>query len=867
MIAPWLASLAVASTLALQSSDHQREPGLAMRTFWFDEWVTALPKLVPGQTPNTSKVVPRIEFDDPLDFDFEELVMARLDGWLRIDRPGRHHFRLEADDGARLYIEGHSIAENEGIRDARIVEGSVELAAGERRLRVEYFNNYGHAKLTLEWRPPGAEEFELVPDDRLSCIKGEVRVTSPGKKAIIRPLGRGRPGDLLPLDDVHPAYDLSTIRPEGFEPRVGGLDWLSNGQLLVATWDADGSVYLLEGAQTGDPELTTVQRIAVGLAEPLGLCVVDDEIFVLQKQELTQLIDHDGDMITDEYRCISSGWMVSPNFHEFAFGLVHKDDAFYANLAVAILPGGTSADPQVKDRGHAIRIRRDGTWESVAHGLRTPNGVGFGVGGHIYLTDNQGDWLPVSKLLRLQEGAFYGSRAVLGDRAAELKVTPPVVWLPQGEIGNSPSQPAPLEDGPYMGQMILGEVTHGGLKRVFIEEVDGVAQGAVFRFVQGLEAGINRLTWGPDYALYVGGIGSTGNWGQEGKQGFGLQRLLYNGKSVFEMLALRIFENGLEVEFTEPLEPGLGHDPEDYWVEDWRYEATVDYGGPKLDQRELRVRTATVSEDRRRVFLELDGLVAERVVYLRLLGGVAGEVSGEPWSTEAWYTLNRLPAGRRHAVDGSRAPQPNTLTDEQFNTGWRSLFDGETTASWRNFKGAGCAGWEVVDGCLVRSGPGGDLITTEQYDSFELELDWAIEKGGNSGIFYRVTEDRNYAWETGAEMQVLDTAGHLDGKDPRTSAGANYALHAPVFDATRPLGRFNHVRIKALGPHIEYWLNGHLQCSFEVGSDEWTSLVASSKFASMPDYAMRDRGHIALQDHGDPVRYRNIRIRPLRYRK
>src|SRR5690606_23167050 len=255
---------------------------------------------------------------------------------------------------------------------------------------------------------------------------------------------------------------------------------------------------------------------------------------------------------------------VTTNFHEFAFGLEYLDGRFYAALGTAILPGGASAPDQPPNRGSVIRISGDGAVEYVARGLRTPNGIGQGPGGALYVTDNQGDWLPSSKLVRIEEGAFYGSRSVDFAGTAGVPVTPPVVWLPQDEIGNSPSQPVSLDVGPYRGQLAYGDVTHGGIKRVFVERVGGVEQGAVFRFTQGLEAGVNRLAWGPDGALYAGGIGNPGNWGHAGRLWFGLQRLTYAERITFEMLAVRARPGGFEIEFTEPLARGAGDDPADY---------------------------------------------------------------------------------------------------------------------------------------------------------------------------------------------------------------------------------------------------------------------------------------------------------------
>ncbi len=434
---------------------------------------------------------------------------------------------------------------------------------------------------------------------------------------------------------VHPSFDLEQIRPPGFEPRVGGLGVLPDGRVAVATWDATGAVYLQGPA--GE-----VKRIAAGLLEPLGLAIVDGEIYVLQKHELTRLVDENGDEIIDRYETVSDQWRCSANFHEFSFGLVHQDGYFYANLATAVMPGGASAPEQAAGRGSVVRISaRDGSVETVARGLRAPNGIGLGPGGGIFITDNQGDWLPASKLLRVAPGAFFGSHAIDFEGVSQLPVTPPIVWLPHSEVGNSPSQPVAIEVGPWRGQILFGDVHYGGLQRVFIEEVDGVLQGAAFRFSQGFEAGVNRLAWGPDGKLYLGEIGGPGDWGQPGKLWYGLERLAYNGRPTFELLALRARANGIEIELTEPLGAGAVA-PADFAVRDFRYQPTPDYGGPKLDERVLAVRAVEVSADRRRVFLALAGLAAGRVLNLEVLGALADARGQSLWSREAWYTLNRI---------------------------------------------------------------------------------------------------------------------------------------------------------------------------------------------------------------------------------
>jgi cytochrome c len=192
--------------------------------------------------------------------------------------------------------------------------------------------------------------------------------------------------------------------------------------------------------------------------------------------------------------------------------------------------------------------------------------------------------------------------------------------------------------------MIHGDVTHGGIKRVFAEKVNGAYQGVVFRFTQGLEAGVNRLVWGPDGALYIGGVGSTGNWGHNGKLSYGLQKLTYNKAVAFEMLAVRAKPNGVEIEFTEPLKEGAGLKASDYNVRQWFFKPTGDYGGPKLDDQAMTIKNVQVSADRKKVLLELPGMKANHVVYIRLNKKTMASSTGKNlWTTEAWYTMNSIP--------------------------------------------------------------------------------------------------------------------------------------------------------------------------------------------------------------------------------
>ena len=199
------------------------------------------------------------------------------------------------------------------------------------------------------------------------------------------------------------------------------------------------------------------------------------------------------------------------------------------------------------------------------------------------------------------------------------------------------------------------------------------------------------------------------------------------------------------------------------------------------------------------------------------------------------------------------------------NNDWTVLFDGETVTGLRGYKQVGFPNsWEIVDGTLKTiPGYGVDLISVDIYSNFELELEWKVPEGGNSGIFYFATEEGDYIWQSAPEMQVLDDKKHSDGKNTLTSAGALYAMIAPPKSVVNPVGEFNQVRIKVKDNHVEHWLNGTKVVEYEYQSDAMWDLVAKSKFNTMPLFAKASEGHIGIQgDHGE-IWYRNIRIRKL----
>ncbi len=194
------------------------------------------------------------------------------------------------------------------------------------------------------------------------------------------------------------------------------------------------------------------------------------------------------------------------------------------------------------------------------------------------------------------------------------------------------------------------------------------------------------------------------------------------------------------------------------------------------------------------------------------------------------------------------------------------LFDGKSLDKWRGYKKEKIGkGWKVADGVLMFDGSGGgDIVTKDEFENFELTLQWKVSPGANSGIMYRVTMGDGAPYLSGPEYQILDDAKHRDGKNAKTSAAALYGLYSADNKKLAEVGKWNTAKIVHVGNKVEHWLNGVKVVSAEIGSEDWKKRVANSKFRNWKKFGASKKGRIALQDHGDKIWFRDIKIKKLK---
>jgi hypothetical protein len=443
---------------------------------------------------------------------------------------------------------------------------------------------------------------------------------------------------------------LPTDNPWHSWMRPTGFDFFADGtRAAVCTWNGD--VWVVSGIGS-TPEKLSWKRFAAGLYEPLGLRIVKDVVYVTCRDQIMRLHDLNDDAEADFYECFNNDGVVSANYHGFAMEL--QTDAagnFYYTRC------GQKMSPELPLTGSLVRVSPDGSKsEAVAAGLRAANGLGIGPRGEITTADNQGNWMPACRINLVKPGGFYGfkphARSAGGPDRKDYD--PPLCWLPMSLDPSSGSQTwVPERDtrwGPLAGQMLHTSYGSASLMLVMTDEVDGVPQAGVVRFPLSFPSGVMRARFNPrDGQLYLCGLRA---WQTRGTQDGLFCRVRYAGKPVAMPCATHVVPGGLEITFTQPLDPDTANDPDSFAAEQWNYRWTEAYGSPEYSVKnptkpghdDVTIKSARLKDDGRTVFLSMPDI--KPVMQMAVKYDLDTKDGGAGTKGEIFLTINRAPAKR-----------------------------------------------------------------------------------------------------------------------------------------------------------------------------------------------------------------------------
>lgn len=501
-----------------------------------------------------------------------------------------------------------------------------------------------------------------------------------------------------PVEDDY--YRIITLpAPEHILLEVGGIATLPDGRIAVCT--RRGDVFVIENPYMENNSSPVYTLFASGLHEALGLVWKDNSLYTAQRGELTKLADTNGDGKADVYETVYA-WPLSGHYHEYSFGpKLAPDGSFFVSGNVAF--GDEEwwrGESRVPWRGWIMKISPDGKMEPWATGMRSPCGLGM-VDGELFYDDNQGDWMGSGGIWHVRKGSFTGHPAGLRwtdmpespvkistqqlyakvdprqikkegqymkpeniadekdpDFLYELReeipaLTLPAVWLPHGVLGISNSEI--LRDdtngkfGPFAGQILVGDQGQSKIMRVVMEKVNGEFQGVAFDFRQGFQSGVLRMNWGSDGSLFVGE--TNRGWGSAGTTNSGLQRVVWTGKTPFEMKNVRAMPDGFEIEFTMPVDRKSAEDLNSYGGRSYIYKYHPVYGSPTVNEEPLKIRGVKVSDDLLKIRVVVDNLRRYHLHEITV-GGVRSQHAPVPvLHPVAYYTLNNIPEGDKLPAD------------------------------------------------------------------------------------------------------------------------------------------------------------------------------------------------------------------------
>jgi glucose/arabinose dehydrogenase/azurin len=467
-------------------------------------------------------------------------------------------------------------------------------------------------------------------------------------------------------------YHIETIPiPEGISMEVGGLAALPDGSLAAVT--RRGEIWLISNYSGSSPHF---RLFASGLHEPLGLAYTDGVFYTVQRGELTRISDQNRDGKADLFEKVYD-WPLSGNYHEYSYGpVIDKEGWLWVTLNASWDSANRRAQSWAKWRGWVLKISKDGKMEPVATGLRSPAGFGFNAAGDFFYAENQGDWVGSGRISHVERGDFLGNPAGLkwtSEPNSPLKLKTdaisttdktlfetaqlipelksPAIWAPHGIFGISTSDI--LADtlsgdfGPFTGQLFVGDQGQSKIMRVALEKVNGQYQGAIFPFLDGFMSGILRMIWAKNGEMLVGM--TNRGWNSTGRQPFGIQRVVWSGKTPFEMEKVEARPDGFEITFTQPLDTVTAFDKTAYQIQGFTYLYQLAYGSPVINQQNCPVQAVVLSQDRKRVRLVVENIKEGYIHELKIKGLLSFE--NKPLVHDlAYYTLNSIPEGEKIVV-------------------------------------------------------------------------------------------------------------------------------------------------------------------------------------------------------------------------
>lgn len=484
-------------------------------------------------------------------------------------------------------------------------------------------------------------------------------------------------------------YTITTIPiPRHVELEVGGMVFLPGDKLAVCT--RRGEVWIITNPYMRNGESPQYKLFARGLHEALGLNLVGDYLYVIQRSEVTRLRDIDADGEADEYKTVYT-WPLAANYHEYAYSTITDASG---NMVVTRNLGWTDhAVSLSKWDGWMLKIDTAGNMKPFAAGFRSPAGMGFNKEGDIFYSENQGDWVGSGYIAHVAEGDFMGNPEGLkwaGEPGSPVKLRPwdipdidqpkydvakrvpglkpPAVWLPHSILGISTSDILLYDSkgkmGPFEGQLFVGDQGHSKIMRVALEKVKGVYQGVVFPFREGFNSGVMRMKWGVDGSMFVG-MTSRG-WGSWGGEPFGLQQLVWNDKTPFVIKTINIKPDGFEIEFTMPVDAARAK-VATYSVTSFTYKYGHNYGSPVINDAVREVKAVNISPDGLRIRIVVDSLKQGYIHEIKA-EGIRSADNYLLMHPVAYYTVNEVPDGTRLTITDENRVKPKPLEATETDT-------------------------------------------------------------------------------------------------------------------------------------------------------------------------------------------------------